>query len=136
MCLVLPHSMHPLKLSLTSLVSKQCRHILGLFGIVKQACLMPVTRLPKQIDPGATPGWAAGETPAVAATPSAKARSRWDETPAIGSAGLGAATPMMGGATPGWGGATPAFGVTPMGGSGMETPTPGHLPQVCCAASH
>ena len=38
---------------------------------------------------------------------------------------------MMGGATPGWGAATPAFGVTPMGGAGMETPTPGHLPQVC-----
>lgn len=83
-----------------------------------------------QIDPGATPGWAAGETPAVAATPSGKARSRWDETPAIGSAGLGSATPMMRDATPGWGGATPAFGVTPMGGAGMETPTPGHLPQV------
>lgn len=82
-----------------------------------------------QVDPGATPGWSGGgETPAVTATPSGKARSRWDETPA-GSAGVGA-TPMMGGVTPGWGGATPAYGVTPMGGIGMETPTPGHLPQV------
>lgn len=83
---------------------------------------------PLQVDPGATPGWSAGgETPGVGATPGGKARSRWDETPA-GSAGIGA-TPMMGGATPGWGGATPAYGVTPFGGAGMETPTPGHLPQ-------
>lgn len=82
-----------------------------------------------QVDPGATPGWSGGgETPGVGATPSGKARSRWDETPA-GSAGVGA-TPMMGGATPGWGGATPAYGVTPFGGMGMDTPTPSQLPQV------
>ena len=86
------------------------------------------------MDPGATPGWnAGGETPGVGATPSGKARSRWDETPA-GAAGVGA-TPMMGGATPGWGGATPGFGVTPFGGAGMDTPTPSHLPQVGLQAS-
>lgn len=70
----------------------------------------------------------------MGATPGGKARSRWDETPA-GSAGIGA-TPMMGGATPGWGGATPAYGVTPFGGMGMETPTPGHLPQVRAFPRH
>jgi len=80
-----------------------------------------------QGDGGATPGWAAGETPAVGATPALNQRSRWDETPA--GAGVGGATPAAGatpGATPGWG-ATPGFGVTPVGGLGMETPDPSQL---------
>jgi splicing factor 3B subunit 1 len=81
-----------------------------------------------QMDGGATPGWAAGETPAVGAT-GQKQRSRWDETPAAGAAAAGGATPGLG-ATPAWGGATPAFGVTPVGGIGMETPDVNQLPKV------
>lgn len=80
------------------------------------------------MDGGATPGWAAGETPAVGAA-GQKQRSRWDETPAAGSAIAGGATPGLG-ATPAWGGATPAFGVTPVGGMGMETPDVNQLPKV------
>lgn len=80
------------------------------------------------MDGGATPGWAAGETPAVGAT-GQKQRSRWDETPAAGAAAAGGATPGLG-ATPAWGGATPAFGVTPVGGIGMETPDVNQLPKV------
>lgn len=81
-----------------------------------------------QADPGATPGYAPGETPAMGATPTPKrGRSRWDETPA--GAGMGA-TPAQGpsayGATPMMGaGATPMQ--TPMGGMDMQTPTPSQL---------
>uniref|UniRef100_A0A1J3GT84 Splicing factor 3B subunit 1 n=1 Tax=Noccaea caerulescens TaxID=107243 RepID=A0A1J3GT84_NOCCA len=72
------------------------------------------------VTPGATPSgvtWDA--TPKGLATPTPKRqRSRWDETPAT-----------MGSATPG--GATPAAfytpGVTPLGGDGLLTPTPGQL---------
>jgi transcription elongation factor len=80
------------------------------------------------MDGGATPGWAAGETPAIGAA-GQKQRSRWDETPAAGAAAAGGATPGLG-ATPAWGGATPAFGVTPVGGIGMETPDVNQLPKV------
>jgi transcription elongation factor len=86
-----------------------------------------------QMDGGATPGWAAGETPAVGAA-GQKQRSRWDETPAAGSATAGGATPGLG-ATPAWGGATPAFGVTPVGGLGMETPDVNQLPKVHLTSS-
>jgi splicing factor 3B subunit 1 len=72
------------------------------------------------VTPGATPAgtmWDA--TPKNMATPTPKKqRSRWDETPAT----MGSATPM-GGQTPG----TFTPGVTPMGGLGMETPTPGQI---------
>ncbi|CAA7034833.1 unnamed protein product [Microthlaspi erraticum] len=72
------------------------------------------------VTPGSTPSgntWDA--TPKGLATPTPKRqRSRWDETPAT-----------MGSATPG--GATPAAfytpGVTPLGGDGLLTPTPGQL---------
>ncbi len=76
-----------------------------------------------QVDGGATPGWAAGETPAVGATPAGKrGRSRWDETPLnVGMAG--GATPMIG-QTPMMG-MTPAM--TPMGGMDMPTPSPSSL---------
>ena len=72
-----------------------------------------------QVDGGATPGWAGGETPAVGGMPK-KQRSRWDETPM----GVGpSATPMMGGATPSMTpGATPLM--TPGMAAGMETPSP------------
>ncbi|CAI5475130.1 unnamed protein product [Closterium sp. Yama58-4] len=84
----------------------------------------------------ATPKLSAGATP----TPK-KTRSRWDETPAGGgvtpTGGGGGATPSAavgmtpsgmtpGGVTPG--GATPGgFGVTPVGGMDMATPTPGQI---------
>ena len=72
-----------------------------------------------QVDGGATPGWAGGETPAVGGVPK-KQRSRWDETP-MGVAP--SATPMMGGATPAMTpGATPLM--TPGMAAGMETPSP------------
>lgn len=79
-----------------------------------------------QVDPGATPGWAPGETPAVGATPAGKrGRSRWDETP-VGVGMGGGATPMMG--------QTPMMGMTlamtPMGGMDMPTPSPSSLPKV------
>ncbi|CAI5509262.1 unnamed protein product [Closterium sp. Naga37s-1] len=102
---------------------------------------------------GATPGLGGGATPAGMAwdatpklsagatlTPK-KTRSRWDETPAGGgvtpAGGGGGATPSAavgmtpsgmtpGGVTPG--GATPGgFGVTPVGGMDMATPTPGQI---------
>ncbi|CAI5987656.1 unnamed protein product, partial [Closterium sp. NIES-65] len=102
---------------------------------------------------GATPGLGGGATPAgmawdatpklsAGATPTPKkTRSRWDETPAGGgvtpAGGGGGATPSAavgmtpsgmtpGGVTPG--GATPGgFGVTPVGGMDMATPTPGQI---------
>ena len=83
-----------------------------------------------QADASATPGWAPGETPAVAATPgSRRGKSRWDMTPA----GPG----MMGGATPAIG-ATPMMGMTPlatpMGGMDMPTPSPSSLPKQALTA--
>lgn len=83
-----------------------------------------------QADASATPGWAPGETPAVAATPgSRRGKSRWDMTPV----GPG----MMGGATPGIG-ATPMMGMTPlatpMGGMDMPTPSPSSLPKQALTA--
>lgn len=72
-----------------------------------------------QVDGGATPGWAGGETPGAGGVPK-KQRSRWDETP-MGVAP--SATPMMGGATPSMTpGATPLM--TPGMAAGMETPSP------------
>ncbi|ESQ56173.1 hypothetical protein EUTSA_v10024248mg [Eutrema salsugineum] len=64
-------------------------------------------------------GTPSGVTPWEAATPKGlkRQRSRWDETPA--SMASAAATPMAGVAY------TP--GVTPAGGIGMATPTPGQL---------
>ncbi|CAI5991046.1 unnamed protein product [Closterium sp. NIES-65] len=102
---------------------------------------------------GATPGLGGGATPAgmawdatpklsAGATPTPKkTRSRWDETPAGGgvtpAGGGGGATPSAAvgmtpsGMTPGgvtFGGATPGgFGVTPVGGMDMATPTPGQI---------
>ncbi|XP_062024324.1 uncharacterized protein LOC133740394 [Rosa rugosa] len=74
--------------------------------------------------PGATPAgmtWdATPKLPGMATPTPKKQRSRWDETPAT----MGSATPGSV-ATPGPGGYTP--GVTPAGGAGLETPTPGTI---------
>lgn len=83
-----------------------------------------------QVDGGATPGWAPGETPAVGATPSKRGRSRWDETPANVGAGLGGATPMLSQAA--MLGQTPVM--TPMGGMDMPTPSPSSLPKQALTA--
>ncbi|KAL1336225.1 hypothetical protein HN51_030621 [Arachis hypogaea] len=75
------------------------------------------------VTPGATPAgmtWDATPKLSGMATPTPKRQgSRWDETPAT----MGSATPLPG--------ATPAAaytpGVTPAGGFGLATPTPGQL---------
>ncbi|MCL7050451.1 hypothetical protein MKW94_012212 [Papaver nudicaule] len=83
------------------------------------------TPTPGRVDADATPsvsGMAWDSTPKLTgfATPTPKRqRSRWDETPA----NIGSVTPMPG-ATPA-GVYTP--GVTPFGGIGMVTPTPGQI---------
>eukprot|EP00897_Mesotaenium_endlicherianum_P003517 jgi/Mesen1/3193/ME000184S02249 len=67
---------------------------------------------------GATPaGMTWDATPKLTGATPKKQRSRWDETPAT----MGSATPLPG--------ATPSFlsGITPMGGMGLATPTPGQI---------
>ncbi|KAK9943941.1 hypothetical protein M0R45_009530 [Rubus argutus] len=74
--------------------------------------------------PGATPAgmtWdATPKLPGMATPTPKRQRSRWDETPAT----MGSATPGSV-ATPGQGSYTP--GITPAGGAGLETPTPGAI---------